>query len=104
MAAGDVTNQRVISFGGKRISVGQVEHGTSADYTFHTGLSVVENMTICWVTDSSADEHNSFVGYRNSNTTTENVAGYGGMMNMDGDITSSWGDNGELYWYKAIGV
>jgi len=101
MAAGDVTNRKVFPTGSIMCSVGDVEHGTSAGYTFDTGLSRVDTISICWKTTQAGP---ALIAYLNTNTTSDNAAGYGGKVYMAGDLGTPWGSNGETYWYEARGA
>lgn len=99
MAAGDVSNLEVMSYGSRVLSTGKVEHGTSAGYTFDTGLSWVEQLDICWNTTTDGQD---YIGYLNTNTTSDGVAGYGGKVYIAGDV-GTWGSDGETYFFRAMG-
>ncbi len=99
MAAGDVTDRRVFPVGTLRMATGKVEHSTGGAYSFDTGLSRVDRMSIHW---NGSDDGPQYQGYFNSNTTSDNVAGMGGKVHMVGD--AAWGTNAQDYFFEAEGL
>lgn len=98
MADYTITNRRTISLGHRKIATGGFTHDDSADKTIPTGLSRVETFR-AWAT-ATADGPEATYFY-NTNTNSNNVAGYGGVVWVDGD--ASYAD-GETYVYEAGGI
>lgn len=99
MADVAVSEREVSSYGNRRISTGRFTMSTSADFTVQTGLSRVDNFK---VVDLDAQDGGDGIYYLNSNTTSDNVPGYGGWVYVDADGATAWND-GEEYMFEAVG-
>ena len=98
MADYTITNRRVISQGARKIATGGWTHATGSDKTIPTGLSRVDTFK-AWCTSTTDGPEATY--YLNTNTNANNVAGYGGVVWIDG--SDSYAD-GETYLYEAEGV
>lgn len=95
-----VTGREVSSYGSKMRSTGTFTHLIAADYTIQTGLSRVEWFKIM---DTSANDGSEAIYYLNSNTTSDNVPGYEGVVYVDADGATAWG-NTDVLIFEAIGA
>lgn len=100
MADITVTNREVSTYGRKMRSTGSFVHEDSADYTIQTGLGRVDFYRATCVSSNDGPDQ---IVYLNSNTTSDNVSGYEGVVYVDADGSPTLKD-GETYLFEAIGV
>ena len=75
------TNKRIVSAGRRRIATGNFTFDSGVDAELSTGLSRVERFR-AWCTSTGDGPHATY--YLNSNTASNNVLGYGGVVHVVG--------------------